>query len=123
MGPVVQGAAMSNMTVIKSLKPESLGKCYSVDNDGTLSKSVVANVRKGKAKRLNTSNSKELAVLLRSVCEASDIAVMAGCFIDAEHGKTVNLVTERTLAELVKCDVKDTPGGVQAIDGKKYAAR
>ena len=114
---------MSNMTVIKSLKPESLGKCYSVDNDGTLSKSVVANVWKGKAKRLNTSNSIELAVLLRSVCEASDIAVMAGCFIDAEHGKTVNLVTERTLAELVKCDLKDTPGGVQAIDGNKYAAR
>jgi hypothetical protein len=38
-------------------------------------------------------------VLLRRVCEASDIAVMAGCFIDAEHGKTVNLVTERKLAE------------------------
>ena len=114
---------MSNITIIKSLKPDTLGKRFKLDGNGTMKKSVVASVWKGKAKRLNTSTFKELTNLLKGVCEASDIALMAGCFIDAEHGEAVNLVTKEKLTKLLKCDEKDTPGGVQEIDGEKYVAR
>jgi len=116
-------AVMSNITIIKSLKPDTLGKRFKLDGNGTMKKSVVASVWKGKAKRLNTSTFKELTNLLKGVCEASDIALMAGCFIDAEHGEAVNLVTKEKLTKLLKCDEKDTPGGVQEIDGEKYVAR
>jgi hypothetical protein len=116
-------AVMSNITIIKSLKPDTLGKRFKLDGNGTMKKSVVASVWKGKAKRLNTSTFKELTNLLKGVCQASDIALMAGCFIDAEHGEAVNLVTKDKLTKLLKCDEKDTPGGIQEIDGKKYVAR
>ena len=66
---------MSNMTVIKSFKPESLGKCYKVDTDGTLSKRAIANVSIGVTKNFQLST-EELAQLLSRACANSDLALM-----------------------------------------------
>ena len=62
---------MSNITIIKSLKPDTLGKRFKLDGNGTMKKSVVASVWKGKAKRLNTSTFKELSDMWKTTLPAT----------------------------------------------------
>ncbi|WP_445809434.1 primase-helicase family protein [Yoonia sp.] len=114
---------MPYMTVIKSTKPATLGKRFERSAEGKITKSVVANVSKGKAKALSVQTAEELAEVLRSVCKQSNVALMSGRFIGANEKETVNLVTERKLAELIDFEVKDVPDEVQVFDGKTYAAR
>ena len=108
---------------VKSTKPEMLGKRYELDEHGKVTKSAVANVSEGKTRAIYITSAKELTSVLEKVCETNDIALMSGRFVGAEPTEKINLVTERALAERLGCLLKDVPGGVNIIDGKKYAAR
>lgn len=114
---------MAYMTLVKSTKPAMLGKRYELGDEGNLTKSAVANVWEGKAKALDIVTAEQLAEVLTKVCDVSNIALMSGRFIGAVQAKVVDLVTERKLADLLSCELRDVPGGVQMIGDKKYAAR
>lgn len=114
---------MAYMTLIKSTKPETLGKRFELSAEGKITKSAVANVWQGKAKAVDLGTAKALSDLLELVCEDRNLALMSGRFIGAEPGQVVNLVTEDNLAETLGCNKGDAPGGVQVVGGKKYAAR
>lgn len=114
---------MAYMTLVKSTKPEMLGKRYELDEHGKLTKSAVAQIWEGQTKAHDFETPEELAKVLKDVCETSDIALMSGRFVGAEPKEKINLVTERALAERLGCLLKDVPGGVNIIDGDKYAAR
>lgn len=114
---------MSYITVIKSMRPASLGKWYDVGADGELTKQAVANILAGDAVAVRTSSTSRLVKLLDLTLESNNLALMPGRFFDAEHRDTVRLVTEAELAKLLGCTDGNAPGGVQIIDGGKYAAR
>ena len=114
---------MAYMTLIHSTQPKTLGKRYTLDDDGKLTKNSIAQVWEGQTRALDIETAEELAEVLRHVCETSNIALMSGRFVGAEHGEKINLVTEAGLAEQLGCAKKDVPGGVQIIGTKRYAAR
>ena len=114
---------MSKMTVIKSLQPAKLGKRYELDESRAVRKSVSANVSVGKAMALNIDDAKGLLKVLMRACEKSDLALMSGSFVGAKENVGVQLVTENELAKLLKCNLKEAPGGVQEIAGERYVAR
>lgn len=90
---------MSYMTVIKSLKPETLGKRFELDADGQIKKSVVANVWRGEATAVAGFKPESLADLLRFACEQSNVALMSGRFVGANCKKPDKLATECKLAD------------------------
>ena len=114
---------MSYMTVIKTTKPDTLGKRYEFDDTGALTKNAVANVWEGKAKALDFNVPATFARDLAIICEKDDLALMSGRLLGAATKQVINLVTEQKLAEKLDCSLKDVPGGVHAIDDEKYAAR
>ncbi|MDG2405177.1 MAG: hypothetical protein P8M25_09565, partial [Paracoccaceae bacterium] len=114
---------MSKITAIKSSRPATLGKRYGFDQFGVMKKSVVANVSVGKAMALNIDDAKGLLKVLMRACEKSDFALMSGSFVGAKENVTVQLVTENELAKLLKCSLKEVPGGVKEVGGEIYAAR
>jgi hypothetical protein len=114
---------MSYVTVIKSVQPETLGKRFELDCEGKITKNAIANVWEGKATTLALTNTEDLQKVLTHVCEASDLALMPGRFSNATNCAKISLVTEAKLAELLDCENKLVPGGVQEVNGKKYAAR
>ena len=114
---------MTHMTIIKSIKPLTLGKRYELDADGKITKSVVANIWEGEAIAGAGATPERLASLLKHACEASDVALMSGRFLNAKSKEPVNLVTERRLADVMGCELQAVPGGVQLVDGEKCAAR
>ncbi len=114
---------MAYMTLVKSTKPEMLGKRYELDEHGKLTKSAVANVWEGEAIAFDIATAGGLAELVRLACDRNRLALMSGRFVGAESEEKVNLLTEEALAEQLGCAKKDVPGGVNIIDGDKYAAR
>jgi predicted P-loop ATPase len=114
---------MAYMTLVKSTKPNTLGKTFELNAEGKMTKHAIANVWHGETQAHDVVTTKEFADLLMQVCEVSDIALMSGRFVGAEPKETVNLVTERKLAQLLNCELKNVPGGVQIVGEKKYAAR
>lgn len=114
---------MSYVTVIKSVQPVTLGKRFELDCEGKIKKNAIANVWEGKATTLALTNPEDLRKVLTHVCEASDLALMPGRFSNAQDRAKISLVIEAKLAELLDCEKKIVPGGVQEVNGKKYAAR
>lgn len=114
---------MSYVTVIKSIKPETLGKLYKLTDAGVLTKNAVANVWLGKATSVCVDAPEGLAKVLKHACQRGDLALMSGRLSGATTKQVVNLVTEKRLGEMLGCKQGDALGGVQEIDGKKYAAR
>ena len=114
---------MSYVTVIKSIKPETLGKLFKLTEAGVLTKNAVANVWVGKATSVCVDAPKGLAKVLKHSCQRGDLALMSGRLSGAATKQVVNLVTEQRLGEMLGCKQGDALGGVQEIDGKKYAAR
>ena len=112
---------MSYVTVIKSIKPETLGKLYKLTDAGVLTKNAVANVWLGKATSVRVDAPEGLAKVLKHACQRGDLALMSGRLSGAGTKQVVNLVTEQRLGEMLGCKRGDTLGGVQEIDGKKYA--
>lgn len=113
---------MTYITVIKAIRPASLGKSYEVGADGELTKQAVANISLGDATALPITRASDLVKLLDRASKSTKTALMPGRFFGAD-GDTVRLVTEAELARLVRCAEGKTPGGVQIIGGDKYAAR
>lgn len=114
---------MAYMTLVKSTKPDMLGKRYELGDDGKLTKSSIAQIWEGQTKAHDFETPEELAEALKDVCETSNIALMSGRFVGAEPDEKVNLLTEAGLAEQLGCMKKDLPGGVLIIGEKRYAAR
>lgn len=114
---------MSYVTVIKSVQPETLGKCFESDGAGKITKNAIANVREGKATTLALRTPEGLQWVISRACEASNLAIMPGRFSNAPNGAKLSLVTEAKLVELLKCETKQAPGGVQEVNGEKYTAR
>lgn len=114
---------MSYITVIKSVQPETLGKCFELDDAGKITKNAIANVWEGKATTLALGTPEDLQKIISRACEASNLAIMPGRFSNAANGAKLSLVTEARLAELLKCETKQALGGVQEVNGEKYAAR
>lgn len=114
---------MSFMTVIKSTKPETLGKRFELNAEGKMTKNAIANIWQGKTQAVDLMTVPDLASLLNQACEASDLALMSGRFVGAELKEVVNLVTERELAKLLGCELQSVPGGVQTVGVTKFAAR
>lgn len=114
---------MAYMTLIKTIKPETLGKRFERNADGKITKSVVANVWKGKAKALDLVTAEELSSIVAQVCEDHNDALMSGSFIGAGPGEVVNLLSKKILAETLGCNEDDAPSGVQVVGGQKYVAR
>ena len=114
---------MPFVTMIKSSKPVTLGKLFTLDKNGDVTKNAIANVSEGQATALGSMSSKELLKLISLACERDDIALMSGRFIGAEHNSVQHLITEKKLGQILECESKDVPGGVQIIDGKSYVAR
>lgn len=114
---------MAYVTLIQSMQPKTLGKRFELDLEGQMVKSAIANLSEGDTTAVNVITAEKLAALMVRVCEASNIALMSGRFVGAAPKQAVRLVTERKLAELLGCELKDAPGGVQNIGGEKYAAR
>ena len=114
---------MAFMTLIKSTKPETLGKRFELTAAGDMTKSVLANIWEGKSKALALPSAQSLVEIIEMACNASDLALMSGRFGEAGAKEVVNLLTERDLAERLGCRAGDVPGGVHVIGTKKYAAR
>ena len=114
---------MSYITVIKSVQPATLGKRFELDGAGKITKNAIANVWEGKATTLALGTPEDLKKIISRACEASNLAIMPGRFSNAANGAKLSLVTEARLAELLKCETKQALGGVQEVNGEKYAAR
>ena len=114
---------MSYITVIKSMRPASLGKRYEVGADGELTKQAVANILAGDAVAVWTMSASKLVKLLDLASESNNLALMPGRFFGAKKSDTVRIVTEAELAKLLGCTDGNAPGGVQIIDDGEYAAR
>jgi predicted P-loop ATPase len=114
---------MSHITMIQASRPASLGKRFELDELGVMRKSVVANVSAGKAIALCIERPEDLCYVLTRICEAKNIALMPGRLVGAKGNAPVQLVTEKKLGKLLKCNSTEVPGGVQEVDGEKYAAR
>ena len=114
---------MSYVTVIKSAKPATLGKRFELDSERKITKSAIANVWEGKATTLALDAPEDLKKVISRACESSDVALMPGRFSNTPNGAQTRLGAEDKLAELLNCEKEHVPGGVQEINGKKYAAR
>ena len=114
---------MSSISLIQSRHPASLGKRFELDELGVMRKTAVANVLAGKAVALCIERPEDLCKVLTRICEAKNIALMPGRLVGAEGNAPVQLVTEKKLGKLLKCNSTEIPGGVQEVDGEKYAAR
>ena len=69
---------MSYVTVIKSIKPETLGKLFKLTDAGVLTKNAVANVWVGKATSVCVDAPEGLAKVLKHACQRGDLALMSG---------------------------------------------
>lgn len=65
---------MSYITVIKSMRPASLGKSYEVGADGELTKQAVANISLGDAVAVRAMSASRLVKLLDLATESNNLA-------------------------------------------------
>lgn len=109
------------ITVFESVKPARLGKRYTENQDGTLTKTPAANLTQGTAKLLMAPDARTLANILNTATERDNVALMAGAFIQHPDDGPINVVPRAWLKEKLGGDATGT--GVHSIDGKPYAAR
>lgn len=114
---------MSYITVIKSIKPDTLGKSFELDGNGKIKKSVIAQISQGEANALHVLTCEDLKKVLTKVCRSSKHALMSGLLIGSDLGKTINLVTEFKLSQLLGDKKSEKLGGVKTVGSEYYAAR
>ena len=114
---------MAFVTLIKAVKPNKLGKEFSLDAAGRLHKNAAAHLVKGQAVTLDISKADDMVELLCFAAARGDSALMLGQFQGAVVGEKFTIVPERKLAKLLKPSVDAVSGGIVEIGGEKYAAR
>ncbi|MDB0018205.1 hypothetical protein N9D84_03030 [Planktomarina temperata] len=114
---------MAYITVIKTIRPVSLGKQFGLSKNGFLTKNVVANISEGTAITFAEVTPNRLKNVLKKAAARDDITLMPGRFFGEQPKAEATLITEKNLAKKLDCSASDVPGGVQEIDGKRYVAR
>ena len=114
---------MAYITVIKTIRPVSLGKQFGLSKNGFLTKNVVANISEGTTITFAEVTPNRLKNVLKKAAARGDITLMPGRFFGEQPKAEATLITEKNLAKKLDCSASDVPGGVQEIDGKRYVAR
>lgn len=114
---------MAYITLIETIRPQSLGKNFELSSDGTLIKNVIANISEGTVTTIAKVTPKRLQKLLNLASLRDDITLMPGRFISEQHKTKAKLITEKRLAKKLGCTESDVPGGVQEIGNERCVAR
>jgi len=114
---------MAHITLIETIRPQSLGKNFELSSDGTLIKNVIANISEGTVTTLATVTPKRLKNILNIASLRDDITLMPGRFINEQHKAEAKLITQKNLAKKLGCSESDVPGGVQEIGDERCVAR
>ena len=114
---------MALITLIKAVKPNRLGKEFTLDDEGRLHKNAAGHLMKGQAVTVDLANTNDMVQLLSFAAGREDSALMLGQFQGAVVGEKFTIVPVKKLAKLMKTSVDEVPGGIVVIDGEKNAAR
>jgi len=114
---------MAYITVIKTIRPESLGKQFGLSKYGFLTKNVVANISEGTTITFANVTPKRLSNILKEAVAADNKALMPGRIMGERHMAKAKLMTRNNLSKKLDCAEFDVPGGVQEIDGERCVAR
>jgi len=114
---------MAHITLIETIRPQSLGKNFGLSSNGTLIKNVIANISEGTVTTLATVTPKRLKNILNIASLRDDITLMPGRFINEQHKAKAKLITQKSLAKKLDCSESDVPGGVQEIGDERCVAR
>ena len=120
---IKSGQVMAHITLIETIRPQSLGKNFELSSDGTLIKNVIANISEGTVTTLATVTPKRLKNILNIASLRDDITLMPGRFINEQHKAEAKLITQKNLAKKLGCSESDVPGGVQEIGDERCVAR
>ena len=120
---IKSGQVMAHITLIETIRPQSLGKNFGLSSDGTLIKNVIANISEGTVTTLATVTPKRLKNILNIASLRDDITLMPGRFINEQHKAKAKLITQKSLAKKLDCSESDVPGGVQEIGDERCVAR
>lgn len=114
---------MAYITLIETIRPQSLGKRFELNSDGILIKNVVANISEGTTITLAEVTPERLKNILNIASLRDDITLMPGRFVNEQQKAKATLITQKNLAKKLGCSESDVPGGVQEIGGERCVAR
>ena len=114
---------MAYITLIETIRPQSLGKNFELSSDGTLIKNVIANISEGTVLTVAQVTPKRLKNILEKVSLKENIALMPGRFVGEQDKAEAKLITQKSLAKKLGCSESDVPGGVQEIGDERCVAR
>jgi hypothetical protein len=109
------------ITVIQSVKPDTVGKVYTLRGD-RLEKTVVASITEGRGVSREVPDAATFVKLLEFVTESDDYVLCAGEWHNAGQ-KPFAIMPEETLAKLMGSRVGEVGGGVLDKDGVRVSAR
>jgi hypothetical protein len=114
------------ITLIKSTNPAKVHKQFKLEDDGSLSKSAVANIVEGVAVTYSVPDADSFASLLKKVTERDDVVVCPGIWDHAVVGEKFDIYSEKQLSMMLGygSEAGNVPGGVLTNDqGQKVAGR
>ena len=94
---------MTYVTLIKTIRPQSLGKNFELSDSGTLIKNVVANISEGTTITIAEVTPNRLKNILEKFAARDDITLMPGRFVGEQPKAEATLITQKNLAKKLDC--------------------
>jgi hypothetical protein len=112
------------VTIIQSIRPARVGKFFTVDAAGIVSKRSVATVTEGVAQSYRVPTAPALVELLKQVAESENLVTCTSLWLDDTDHQPFAIVPEKDLAAMTGFAAGSAElAGIHELEGGRYSAR